>query len=229
MNRNRNRWARLRVALMLVMYCPAVLIAQVVTGSISGRVTDTTGAVIAGATIQIQNLEMGLSRTAETDSAGRYVARNLPVGPYSVAAQQQGFQKQIRNGITLAVGSEAVVNLELSVGTVQETVQVSGEAPSVETTQATLSSLINPEQMRELPLNGRSYDQLALLSPGVVSQPDGTRNQTQGAGLCLSSNGARADANVYLLDGTVVNDHSSQRRRSEPGNRSHSGVPHSDA
>ena len=217
MNKYRKGLAAIRIAMLLAALFPALLNSQVVTGSISGRVTDTTGAVIAGATIQIQNLETGLSRNAETDSAGRYVARNLPVGPYSVTAEQQGFQRQIRNGITLAVGSEAVVNLELTVGAVQETVQVSGEAPSVETTQAMLSSLVSPEQMRELPLNGRSYDQLALLSPGVVSQPDGTRNQTQGAGLRLSSNGARADANLYLLDGTVVNDHSSQGPGSAAG------------
>ena len=207
----------IRAAWLLILLCPAVLSAQVVTGSISGRVTDSTGAVIPGATIQIQNLDTGLSRSAETDSAGRYVTRNLPLGSYSVTAQQEGFQKQVRSGITLNVGSEAVVNLELSVGTVQETVQVSGEAPAVETTQATLSSLVTPEQMRELPLNGRSYDQLALLSPGVVAQPDGTRNQTQGAGWRLSSNGARADANLYLLDGTVVNDHSSQGPGSAAG------------
>ncbi len=217
MRGDRNRWYRIWTRALLFVFLPAVLAAQVVTGAISGRVTDSTGAVIPGATIQIQNLETGLSRNADTDSAGRYVARNLPVGLYSVAAQQSGFQKQIRNGITLNVGSEVVVNLELSVGTVQEAVMVSGEAPLVETTQATLSSLVSPEQMRELPLNGRSYDQLALLSPGVVAQPDGTRNQTQGAGLRLSSNGARADANLYLLDGTVVNDHSSQGPGSAAG------------
>ena len=217
MNENHNGSELFRVGLLLILLCPAGLAAQVVTGAISGRVTDTTGAVIPGAMMQIQNVETGLSRNVETDSAGRYVARNLPSGSYSVTAQQAGFQKQIRSGITLTVGSEAVVNLELSVGAVQETVQVSGEAPAVETTQATLSSLVTPEQMRELPLNGRSYDQLALLSPGVVSQPDGTRNQTQGAGLRLSSNGARADANLYLLDGTVVNDHSSQGPGSAAG------------
>src|SRR5258708_25862644 len=116
MDRNWNGMAPVRVAFMLGLLSPAAVMAQVVTGTISGRVTDSAGAVLAGATIQIQNGETGLSRTAETDTAGRYVARSLPVGPYSVTAQQQGFQRQIHNGITLAVGSEAVVNLELNVG-----------------------------------------------------------------------------------------------------------------
>src|SRR4051794_39257847 len=85
---------------LFVVLMPALLAAQVVTGAISGRVTDSTGAVIPSAAIQIQNVDTGLSRNAETDSAGRYILRNLPVGSYSVAAQQAGFQKQIRSGIT---------------------------------------------------------------------------------------------------------------------------------
>ena len=184
--------------------------AQVVTGAISGRITDATGATIPAATVQVQNTETGFSRSVPTDAAGRYEARNLPLGSYSVSAQQSGFQTGVRHGVTLTLGSEVVVNFELSVGGVQEKVEVTAEAPSIETTTATLSGLVSQQQMRDLPLNGRSYDQLALLSPGVVFQPNGTRNQTQGSGLRLTSNGARSDANLYLLDGTTVNDHSSQ-------------------
>ena len=106
--------------------------AQVVTGTISGRVTDSTGATIPAATVQVQNTETGFSRSVPTDAAGRYEARNLPLGSYSVSAQQSGFQTAVRNGVTLSVGSEAVVNFELSVGAVQEKVEVTAEAPSIE-------------------------------------------------------------------------------------------------
>jgi hypothetical protein len=191
--------------------------AQVVTGSISGRVTDTSEAVLPGVAVKIENVETGLSRTIQTDAAGRFEVRNLPLGSYSVTAQQAGFQTEVRRGITLTVGSEAVVNLALSVGEVQQKIEVTAEAPAIETTSATLSNLVNEQQMRDLPLNGRSYDQLALLSAGVTSQPEATRNQIQGAGIRLTSNGARADANLYLLDGTVINDQSSQGSASATG------------
>ena len=128
--------------------------AQVVTGTISGRVTDPTGAVIPGATVQIQNIETGFSRNVQTDDGGRYEARNLPVGSYSITAQQAGFRTEVRRGITLTVASAIVVNLELSVGAVAETVEVTAEAPAIESSSATLSGLVGQEQMRDLPLSG---------------------------------------------------------------------------
>lgn len=180
---------------------------QVVTGNISGRVTDTTGAVIPGVTVQIQNVETGLARNVNTDAGGRYESRDLPAGSYSITAQQPGFRTEVRSGVRLAVGSDVVVNMDLSVGEVQEKVEVTGEAPTIETTNATLSGLVSQQQMRDLPLNGRSYDQLALLTPGVAYQPMHASSQTTGAGLLMSSNGQRGDSNLYLLDGAPTNDH----------------------
>src|SRR5438552_3970706 len=116
---------------------------QVVTGAVSGRVADATNAVVPGATILIQNVETGFSRSLQTDRAGRYVARNLPLGSYSVAAQQNGFQTEVRRGIVLAIASEVVVDFELNIGSVRERVEVIGEAPAIETTTATLSGLVN--------------------------------------------------------------------------------------
>src|SRR5579872_1682588 len=87
--------------------------AQVVTGAITGRVTDGTGAVIPGATIQVQNTDTGFNRTLQVDQDGRYVARNLPVGAYSITAQQSGFQTEVRRGVVLTVGSDVVVDLQL--------------------------------------------------------------------------------------------------------------------
>ena len=116
--------------------------AQQVTGNISGRVTDSSGAVIPGTTVQVQNVETGFSRNVQTDSGGRYEARNLPVGSYSITVQQTGFRTEVRSGVTLTVASDVVVNFALSVGEVQERVEVTAEAPAIETTSVTLSGLV---------------------------------------------------------------------------------------
>jgi carboxypeptidase family protein len=179
---------------------------QAVTGTILGRVTDTSGAVIAGAAIQVQNVDTGFAQTTRTDSEGRYLNRSLPLGPYAITVQQPGFRTEIRRGIVLTVASEVVVNVELAVGNVQEKVEVTAEVPLIETTNATVSSLVSQDQLRDLPLNGRSIDNLALLSPGVISNLTTSRNATVGLGIHLSVNGARPDSLLYLLDGTVVND-----------------------
>jgi carboxypeptidase family protein/TonB-dependent receptor-like protein len=197
-------------ALLLALNA-GIALSQVVTGSIVGRVTDTTGAVVPGAAVEIQNVETGFSRADQTDSEGRYVARNLPLGSYSVTVQHAGFQAQVHRGISLSVASEVVVNVELAVGNVQEKVEVTAEAPLIETTSASLSNLVGQDQMRDLPLNGRSIDSLALLSPGVFASRALSQNITIGLGLHLSVNGARPQANLFLLDGTVTNDSASGR------------------
>lgn len=206
-----NRSARIAVLVVgAVLAAAGVVSGQVVTGAILGRVTDTTGAVVTGATVQIQNLDTGLSRAEQTDPEGRYLSRNLPSGSYTVTVQQSGFQTQVRRGISLSVASEVVVNVELALGSVQEKVEVTAEAPAIETTSATISGLVTPEQMRDLPLNGRSIDSLALLSPGVFVNRAHVKNAPIGQGLRISVNGGRPDANLYLIDGTVVNDVTSQ-------------------
>jgi hypothetical protein len=183
--------------------------AQVTTGTISGIVQDPSGAAIAGADVAIRNLDTGISRTITSDAGGRYTAPDLPLGNYEVQGQHSGFQTEVRSGINLTVGREAVVNLTLRVGQVSEKVVVTGEAPLVESTTAALSSLVDERTIRDLPLNGRSYDQLALFQPGVVTMGAGQASAAFdfGTGTRFSVAGSRAYANTFLLDGTVINDH----------------------
>src|SRR6266852_4649009 len=183
--------------------------AQVSTGTISGVVQDPSGAAIPGVMVTIRNVDTGTVRTLTTDAGGRYTAPDLSLGNYEVTGQQSGFQTEVRSGITLTVGREAVVNLGLKVGQISEKVLVTGEAPLVESTTSALSSLVDERTIRDLPLNGRSYDQLALLQPGVVSMGAGQAPAAFdfGTRARFSVTGSRAYANSFMLDGTDINDH----------------------
>ena len=183
--------------------------AQVDTGTISGTVQDASAGVIVGAEVTVRNLDTGTARTLTTDAGGRYTAPDLPVGNYEVQARHTGFQTEARIGITLTVGREAVVNLNLKVGQLSEKILVTGEAPLVETTTSAMSALVDQRTIRDLPLNGRSYDQLALIQPGVVSMGAGQASAAFdfGTGTRFSVTGSRPYANSFLLDGTDINDH----------------------
>ena len=196
------------------------LFSQVNTGTISGVVQDTSGAVIAGATVTIRNVDTGTARTLTSDEGGRYIAPVLPLGNYEVRGQQTGFQTEVRSGIVLTVGREEVINLTLKVGQLADTVTVTAEAPVVETTTAAMSSLVDDRSIRDLPLNGRSYDQLALLQPGVVTVGAGQASVAFdfGTGTRFNVNGSRAYANTFLLDGTVINDHANGTPGGAAGN-----------
>ena len=185
------------------------LFSQVNTGTISGVVQDTSGAVIGGAMVTIRNVDTGIATALTSDVGGRYVAPNLLIGNYEVRAQQPGFRTEIRSGITLTVGRDEVINLTLNVGQTAEAVTVTAEAPVIETTTAAMSSLVDDRTIRDLPLNGRSYDQLAMLQPGVVTVGAGQASAAFdfGTGTRFNVNGSRAYANTFLLDGTDINDH----------------------
>ena len=184
-----------------------ITLAQVTSGTISGTVKDSTGAVLPGVEMVLMNEDTGISRTVQTDAAGHYSAPSLGLGNYRVTATLTGFQTEVRKGIVLTVGREAVVDLALSVGAVTSTVEVTGEAPLVESTTSTLGSLVDDRTIRALPLNGRSYDQLALLQPGVTVTTPGSQQLFQyGLGKHFSVGGQRANTNSFLLDGTDIND-----------------------
>src|SRR5437016_9699311 len=199
----------LPVLLISVMLSGHLVSAQVTTGTISGVVQDSSGAVIPGVSVTARNLDTGIDRTVTTDEGGRYTAPNLTLGNYEVQAQLSGFQTEIRSGITLTVGREAVVNLALKVGLISDKVTITAEAPLVESTTSAMSSLVDERTIRDLPLNGRSWDNLALLQPGVVSVGAGQGSAAFdfGTGPRVNVNGSRAYANSFLLDGTDINDH----------------------
>ena len=184
-------------AVLGVLLFSLSLFSQLSTGTISGVVQDTSGAVIAGAMVTVRNVDTGAARTITSDEGGRYVVPVLPVGNYEVRGQQTGFQTEIRSGITLTVGREATVNLALKVGQISEKVTVTEEAPLVETNNANISYLVDEKKIADLPLNGRNYTQLATLQPGVIPIIGNlTRTDiSAGHGIKMSIGGAQSNQN----------------------------------
>lgn len=175
--------------------------AQVPSGAISGTVRDSSGAVVAGATVTVTSRETALVRTVQSGADGHYQLSSLPVGVYDIRSEAPGFQSQVQQNLNLAVGQEAVLNFSLTVGTVQETVTVTAEAPLVDTTSGSLGGLVSEKGVTELPLNGRSFNNLVLLQTGIaVHHPVSTTSSTS-IGLAFSSNGAPIRSNYITLDG----------------------------
>jgi hypothetical protein len=176
-----------------------------VSASLSGRVTDQSGAVVGGATVTAKSLDTGLSRTTTTDQAGRYELIALPIGQFEVRARKDGFAERVRTGIVLVVGQDATVDLSLPVGNVSQQVTVEGDASLVNTTTQDISGLVGEKEIKELPLNGRSYDLLLMLNPGIVNFTwektggIGVSNSTTGNNFSVSGN--RPQQNLFLLNG----------------------------
>ncbi|MGH9770253.1 MAG: carboxypeptidase regulatory-like domain-containing protein [Candidatus Acidiferrales bacterium] len=176
-----------------------------VSASLSGRVTDASGAVVAAAEVTVRNVDTQVPRGAETDDAGRYQVRSLPVGEYEIHVKKQGFAEEVRTGIHLVVGEDAIVDLGLRVGEVNEQVTVNADAPPVSVTTADISGLVGEQQVKDLPLNGRSYDELLTLNPGVINFTAaktggiGVSNSTVGNNFAVSGN--RPQQNLFLLNG----------------------------
>ena len=200
----------LMLFVMVLLFVYALPISAQLTGAtISGVVEDATGARVPGVSIEVRNVETGVNRTTTTDDQGRYSAPNLISGPYQVTASLSGFQTAVRSGITLSIGREAVVNLELQVGAVVEQVEVTGEAPLVNTTTAAVGELVNEQEILELPLNGRSFEQLALLEPGVIFARGSSSDPGAGRGAGgrkISIAGTRPEYTTFRLDGADLID-----------------------
>ena len=155
------------------------------------------------------NLANGATRTTISGDAGQFRVSNLSPGEYELEAQLPGFQTAVRSGIKLSVGQQASLNITLTVGQVSERVVVTGDAPLVDTLSSTLRGLVDEKTLSDLPLNGRSFDQLAMLQAGVVAyygQGDATGSGITGSGQRMSIGGARPTSNNFMMDGVNIND-----------------------
>jgi hypothetical protein len=198
-------WTRVALVAILVTICWLQPARGQVAASIAGMVTDSSGAPVASATVTAKNSETGAVRTANTDDAGRYQILSLAIGPYEVTVSKSGFQEAIRSVIRLVVGQEAIVDLTLLVSAVKSEVRVSEDAPLVSPTTQDISGLVGEQQVKDLPLNGRSYDLLLPLNPGIVNF---TSLKTGGTGISNSTtannfavSGNRPQQNLFLLNG----------------------------
>src|SRR5438128_4798291 len=183
----------------------AGLDAQGTTGSISGFVTDETGAALPGATVTIRDADTDQKRVLVADGAGRYRAQQLAPGDYEVTVELQGFRTTRLADVPLTIGQDAVVNVRLKVGGIDEQVIVTAEASMVNTRQSSVAALVDEKQIRELPLNGRDFSQLTLLQPGVTASPSTQQQVDRGMGTQVSIAGARPNQISYQLDGTDAN------------------------
>src|SRR5260370_11069515 len=188
--------------------------AQVSGGAISGTVSDPAGAVIAGASVVIQNVNTGETRRLQTSTTGLYSATNLPPGMYRMTISFEGFSNLVREGLEVQVGSELVVNLQLQLGSATEKVEVVAEAPLVDAASSATGAVNNGQTVRELPLNGRDWTTLAALQPGVsvvrTQQAPALSvvRANRGLGTMMTMGGNRPQQNNYRLDGVSVNDYS---------------------
>ena len=201
----------------LLLFCfiaTLPVLAQTATAELSGNVTDSTGAAVANAKITATNPATGFSREVSTNQSGAYVFTILQPGVYNLAAEAPGFRKTLQNNVELQVNQRAEINIQMQLGQLTETVEVTGAAPLLEAESSTLGTVVNSQLTAELPLNGRNFVQLATLSPGVngtgysVSGTimSGTRPDDRRPGTEIFSNGNREGSNDFLFDGLDDND-----------------------
>src|SRR5271156_5036007 len=196
-SRVRPFWERLARPLVLglgvlLLTCP--VFSQSSTGRILGDVRDTSDAVIVGATVDITDVQRGITRSLETDSAGEYVAPDLDPGIYRITVTQGGFKRFERTNVQLEVATDVRIDVVLQPGDATQTVIVNEEVPLLNTTSSTLGGTLSNGEINDLPLDGRNYENLLQLRPGVVRYPGGGFSTT-------STDGLRAEDNVYLVDG----------------------------
>src|SRR5579872_4300997 len=199
-----NLWGPLRLLVLALLFAATgKFTAAQVTASVSGRVNDTSGAAVTGATVTVTDLETGATRTAQADDAGNYLILSLQVGRYEVKAEKDGFKTAIQTGLNLVVGQQAVVNLTLEVGQVQQAITVEAEAQVVNTTTAPITGLVSEVEVKNLPLNGRSYDALITLDTGAMNNVAHTTSLANGsgAGNQFGVEGRTPEENFFLLNG----------------------------
>lgn len=194
-----------RLVAAMVLISALATYAQVVGGTISGAVRDASGASVSGAAVTVRQTETGATRALTTDTEGRFFAPSVPVGSYVVSVGREGFEQQQKTGIQLTVGESLQLNFLLGVAAVQQQVLVDADESSVNLTTQQTAGLIDERQVKELPLNGRSYDELLTLNPATVNYTNersggiGTSNSSVGNMFAVS--GRRPQDNLFLLNG----------------------------
>jgi hypothetical protein len=187
--------------------------AQVSGALLTGTVTDSSGAILPNAQLAVTDVATGVTRNVSSDGAGLYTAPNLLPGTYEIRVTATGFSTHVQKGLTLLVGAQQVLDITMQVGQTSQTVEVTTEAPIVELTSSTITAEVNATTVRELPLNGRSWTDLAKLQPGVVtiqtqqSFSVGGDRGNRGFGAQVSIAGVRPQFNNYRLDGVSLNDY----------------------
>ena len=181
---------------------PLAMYGQLNTGGILGTVKDASGAVVAGADVSVKNAGTNFTREVKTDAKGDYAVPDLEPGDYSVSVRAQGFQEAIHSGLQLVVNQLLRVDVTLTVGSIQQKVEVTGQPPLVQTDTSSVGQVIAENQVENLPLNGRNFLQLALLSPGTNDGGPGNAQASRDiGGVSLAANGARTPSNNYMMDG----------------------------
>src|SRR5262245_51828212 len=183
----------------LLTLCSPLVFAQQETATITGEVRDANGSVVPKATITVTNTVTNVITKSETNDQGLYTVPSLKPGPYSITVEKTGFKKYVRSGITLQVGQVAPLDVTMQVGELNTVVEIVEATTLLETETSSRGSVIDQKKIVDLPLNGRDYNQLALLSPGVL--PGTPRLASVNFKGVLDVNGNRTFNNVFLLDG----------------------------
>lgn len=189
----------------LVFFLPAVLFAQSTNATISGGVTDSTGNFIQGADVEIQNDATGVVYSSRTNNVGMYVVPILPPGHYHVQVSKQGFRTIIKADVILNVQSAVALNFTLPIGATSESVTVDSSMSEMNATDASVSTVVDRKFVENAPLNGRSFQDLISMTPGVVTQSPQSPNQLVGVQGDFSVNGQRTQSNYYTVDGVTAN------------------------
>src|SRR5438552_3780589 len=198
------RTTRIRPEIFLLTICMVFLAAlcqaQLYTGSMAGVVQDPTGAVIPSASVVLTDTDKGLTYNATTDAAGRYVLRSLPPSKYNVRVEASGFRPEVQNGIVISVNQNLTLNLSLQVGTTNEVIEVTAQAPALSTEDAVTGQNLNRNFINNLPLVGRQIFDLAMLAPGITQPAGNTFGANNMANNFISNGGRNATADI-LMDG----------------------------
>jgi hypothetical protein len=208
--RRSNRVQIISLATLMILWLPKSNLAQTVNGTFRGTVTDSSGAVVPGATVTVTNTATGVSRTAIADAGGSYVLTELPPGVYDFKVISTGFATLESRGVTLLVNQTGTVDFALKPGSVRQEIEVTGQAPLANYTNATVGTVIDSQEVVQLPLNGRQFSQLILLAPGAADQ--GTVHQpifdfrSELGAVSPAVNGAHAEFNNFTIDGVENNE-----------------------